>query len=141
MDSLCAQDMQNRLDEAESAALKGGKKVIAKLETRIRELETEIDNETRRHSEAQKNIAKQERRIRELQFQVDEDVKNQSRLNDLIGKLQEKFKVSKRQVEEAVCLAVISTFTIETRRNWPLSTCKSTVSYNISWRTLRNVPT
>ncbi len=58
-----AQDMQNRLDEAEAAALKGGKKVIVKLETRIRELEAEIDNETRRHSEAQKNIAKQERKM------------------------------------------------------------------------------
>jgi transcription elongation GreA/GreB family factor len=33
-------DMQVRLDEAEQAALKGGKKTIAKLETRIRELES-----------------------------------------------------------------------------------------------------
>jgi hypothetical protein len=33
--------MQVRLDEAEAAALKGGKKVIAKLESRIRELKQE----------------------------------------------------------------------------------------------------
>jgi myosin protein heavy chain len=62
--------------------------VISKLEKRCRELEGEIDNETRRHSESQKTIAKQERRIREVQFQVDENTKNQSRLNELIGKLQ-----------------------------------------------------
>jgi chromosome segregation ATPase len=101
-------DMQNRLDEAEAAALKGGKKVIAKLEIRIRELETEIDNETRRHSEAQKNIAKQERRIRELAFQIDEDKKNQERLTDLIDKLQQKVKLGKRQVEEAEEMATVN---------------------------------
>ena len=33
--------MQGRLDDAEQAALKGGKKTIAKLEQRIRELESE----------------------------------------------------------------------------------------------------
>jgi len=32
-------DMQSRLDEAEASALKGGKKIIQKLESRVRELE------------------------------------------------------------------------------------------------------
>lgn len=62
--------MQTRLDEAEAAALKGGKKVIAKLESRIRELESELDGEQRRYQETNKNLTKHERRIRELQFQV-----------------------------------------------------------------------
>lgn len=62
--------MQGRLDEAEQAAMKGGKKVIAKLEQRVREVEQELDGEQRRHQEAGKNLAKQDRRIRELQFQV-----------------------------------------------------------------------
>merc|ERR1739846_131912 len=34
-------DMQSRLDESETNALKGGKKAMNKLETRIRELESE----------------------------------------------------------------------------------------------------
>merc|ERR1712020_823385 len=38
-----AKDMQQRLDEAESNALKGGKKAMNKMETRIRELESELD--------------------------------------------------------------------------------------------------
>lgn len=38
-------EMQVRLDEAEAAALKGGKKIIAKLEERIRALEQELDGE------------------------------------------------------------------------------------------------
>ena len=62
--------MQGRLEEAEQAALKGGKKVIQKLETRCRDLEQELDGEQRRHADAQKNIGKQDRRVRELQFQV-----------------------------------------------------------------------
>lgn len=64
------QEMQARLDEAEGSALKGGKKVIAKLEQRIRDLEIELDGEQRRYAEAQKNFAKQDRRCKELQFQV-----------------------------------------------------------------------
>merc|ERR1712001_674357 len=35
-------DMQSRLDEAETNALKGGKKAMNKMETRIRELESEL---------------------------------------------------------------------------------------------------
>lgn len=58
------------MDEAEAAALKGGKKVIAKLEARIRELENELDGEQRRYQEANKTLSKHDRRIRELQFQV-----------------------------------------------------------------------
>ena len=38
-------EMQVRLDEAEAAALKGGKKIIAQLEARIRSLEQELDGE------------------------------------------------------------------------------------------------
>ena len=46
--------MQARLDEAEANALKGGKKIIQKLEERVRVLEVELDNEQRRHAETQK---------------------------------------------------------------------------------------
>merc|ERR1719490_17086 len=48
-------DCQNRVDEAEQNALKGGKKAMAKMETRIRELESEMDAENRRCTDAQKN--------------------------------------------------------------------------------------
>ena len=39
-----AKDYQARLDDAETSALKGGKKAMNKMETRIRELESEIDH-------------------------------------------------------------------------------------------------
>merc|ERR1712051_900574 len=53
-------DMQGRLDEAETNALKGGKKAMNKMETRIRELESEVDAESRRCGDAQKNLRKSE---------------------------------------------------------------------------------
>ena len=72
-------DASSRLDEAEQNALKGGKKAMAKMETRIRELEAEIDAENRRMADAQKNLRKSERHIKELTFQQDEDRKNHER--------------------------------------------------------------
>ena len=39
-------DMQQRLDEAETNALKGGKKAMNKMDTRIRELEAEVHAES-----------------------------------------------------------------------------------------------
>merc|ERR1712115_582955 len=64
-------DAQNRVDEAEQNALKGGKKAMAKMETRIRELESE-------------------RHIKELTYQQDEDRKNHERMQGLIDQLQGK---------------------------------------------------
>lgn len=98
-------ELQLRLDEAEQAALKGGKKTIAKLETRIREVESELDGEQRRHADAVKACARSDRHMHELQFQVDENKKSHDNLNDLVDKLQQKLKVVKRQVEEAEELA------------------------------------
>merc|ERR1711981_257355 len=57
-------DAQSRLDEAEQSALKGGKKALAKMETRVRELESELDAENRRLGDAQKNMRKSERHIK-----------------------------------------------------------------------------
>merc|ERR1712080_687320 len=61
-------DAANRVDEAEQNALKGGKKAIAKMETRVRELESELDAESRRCNDAQKNLRKSERHIKELSY-------------------------------------------------------------------------
>merc|ERR1712107_99412 len=66
-------DMQSRVDEAQTQALKGGKKAMTKMDTRIRELESELDAENRRMADAQKNLRKSERKIKELSYQQDED--------------------------------------------------------------------
>uniref|UniRef100_A0A3P8X471 Myosin heavy chain 7 n=1 Tax=Cynoglossus semilaevis TaxID=244447 RepID=A0A3P8X471_CYNSE len=58
-------DLQHRLDEAEQIALKGGKKQVQKLEARVKELETEVESEQKKSSEAVKGIRKYERRIKD----------------------------------------------------------------------------
>lgn len=63
-------ELQTRLDEAEASAMKGGKRMIQKLEQRVRELEVELDNEQRRHAETAKSMRKQDKRLKELAFQV-----------------------------------------------------------------------
>merc|ERR1711933_6761 len=101
-------DAQSRLDEAEQNALKGGKKAIAKMETRIRELESELDAENRRLGDAQKNLRKSERHIKELSYTIDEDKKNQERMQALIDQLQGKIKSYKKQIEEAEEIAALN---------------------------------
>ncbi|XP_078501043.1 myosin-6 [Lissotriton helveticus] len=94
-------DLQQRLDEAEQIAMKGGKKQLQKLEARVRELENELEGEQKRGTETVKGMRKYERRVKELSYQTEEDRKNLTRLQDLVDKLQLKVKAYKRQAEEA----------------------------------------
>uniref|UniRef100_A0A8L0DPE7 Myosin motor domain-containing protein n=1 Tax=Oncorhynchus mykiss TaxID=8022 RepID=A0A8L0DPE7_ONCMY len=98
---VTVKDLQHRLDEAENLAMKGGKKQLQKLESRVRELETEVEAEQRRGADAVKGVRKYERRVKELTYQTEEDKKNVSRLQDLVDKLQMKVKAYKRHSEEA----------------------------------------
>merc|ERR1711978_291940 len=101
-------DMQARLDDAETNALKGGKKAMNKMETRIRELESEIDAESRRMADAQKNLRKSERHIKEMSYAADEDRKNRDRMQKLVDDLQDKIKSYKKQIEEAEEIAALN---------------------------------
>ena len=101
-------DAQSRADEAEVNALKGGKKAMIKMETRIRELESELDAENRRLGDANKNLRKTERKVKELTFAGDEDKKNHERMQALIDQLQGKVKSYKKQIEEAEEIAALN---------------------------------
>ncbi|KAJ8400135.1 hypothetical protein AAFF_G00398290 [Aldrovandia affinis] len=98
---VTVKDLQHRLDEAENLAMKGGKKQLQKLESRVHELETEVDAEQKRGADAIKGVRKYERRVKELTYQTEEDKKNVTRLQDLVDKLQLKVKAYKRQAEES----------------------------------------
>ncbi|XP_034713226.1 myosin heavy chain, fast skeletal muscle-like [Etheostoma cragini] len=98
---VAVKDLQHRLDEAENLAMKGGKKQLQKLESRVRELEAEVEAEQRHGADAIKGVRKYERRVKELTYQTEEDKKNGARLQDLVDKLQLKVKAYKRQAEEA----------------------------------------
>merc|ERR1711948_241956 len=73
-------DIQSRVDEAQTQALKGGKKAMTKMDTRIRELESEQDA----------------------------DRKNHERMQALIDQLQGKIKSYKKQIEEAEEIAALN---------------------------------
>merc|ERR1711970_654002 len=94
-------DLQTKLEEADMNALKGGKKAMNKLNTRIMELQSELEAESRRYAEGQRNLKKSERHISELTFAKDEDRKNHERMQALIDSLQDKIKSYKHQIEEA----------------------------------------
>ncbi|CAF1172820.1 unnamed protein product [Didymodactylos carnosus] len=101
-------DLQTRLDEAEGHAMKGGKRIIVKLEQRIHEVESEYEMEQHRHTETLKELRKNDQRLKELTFQTEEERKHQQRLNDLNDKLQQKLKIYKRQAEEAEEIAALN---------------------------------
>merc|ERR1712020_196189 len=101
-------DVQARLDDSESNALKCGKKAVNKMETRIRELASEVDAENRRLADAQKNLRKSERHIKEITYAADEDRKNQDRMQGLVEQLQGKIKSYKKQIEEAEEIAALN---------------------------------
>ena len=81
---------------------------MAKMDTRIKELESELDAESRRSSEAQKNSRRSERRIKELSFSQEEDRKNHERMQALVDQLQAKIKGYKKQLEEAEEIAALN---------------------------------
>ena len=70
----------------------GGRKAVTKMESRIRELESEMDAESRQYADAQKNMRKSERRVKELVYAQEEDKKNHERMQGLIDQLQGKIK-------------------------------------------------
>ncbi|XP_029433444.1 myosin-16 isoform X2 [Rhinatrema bivittatum] len=97
---ITIKDLQIKMEEAEQLALKAGKRTIMKLETRIKELDAELDAEQKRHVETVKTLHKNERRLKELVFQTEEDHKTNQRMQELVEKLQSKLKTYKRQIEE-----------------------------------------
>merc|ERR1712241_757550 len=109
-------ELEQRLLDANEMAARGGRNAMAKLESRIRELEIELGNCQAQTSETYKGYQKSERRIKELQFQQDEDRKNQDRMTDLAQKLQQKIKTYKKQIEEAESRSAMAEGTLATAR-------------------------
>merc|ERR1712152_27076 len=80
-------ELENRLAEANEAAAKGGRNAMAKLESRIREMEIELGGVQSKTSESFKAYQKSERRIKELQAKI---------------------KTYKKQIEEAEEIAALN---------------------------------
>merc|ERR1712020_429338 len=94
-------ELENRLADANDNAMRGGKTAMAKLETRIRELEIELGNVQARTGDNMKAHQKADRKIKELQFQNDEDNKKQIEEAEEIAALNlAKFRKAQQELEE-----------------------------------------
>merc|ERR1711920_652690 len=85
-----------------------GKKVVSRLEMKIKDLEGQMDEEQRRLVEAQKSQRRTDRRVKELTLSQEEDCKNHERMQELVDKLQNKVKTYKKQIEEAEEIAALN---------------------------------
>uniref|UniRef100_A0A0K2T980 Myosin heavy chain 1 [Tribolium castaneum] n=1 Tax=Lepeophtheirus salmonis TaxID=72036 RepID=A0A0K2T980_LEPSM len=101
-------DLALKAEEASAHASNAAINVPAKLESRIRDIETELNKTILMTAECHKYVTKGERRVKELGFQTDENKKNQDRMADLVDKLQQKIHSYKKQIEEAEEIAAIN---------------------------------
>ena len=65
-------ELEQKFADANENAIRGGRAAMAKLETRIRELEVELGNVQAHTGENSKGYQKSERRSKELAFQIEE---------------------------------------------------------------------
>jgi len=89
-----------KIEEIETTAISSSKRTIQKMEMRITELETMINEEKKAHSITMTEVHKKDRSIKELILQSEEDRKNIIILQESLDKLNEKIKMYKRQLEE-----------------------------------------
>lgn len=89
-----------RLEEVEANAIVGSRRIISKLEGRIRDIEIELDEEKRRHAETIKILRKKERSVKEVMVQIEEDQKTILLLQESLDKASSKINIYKRQLNE-----------------------------------------
>jgi len=90
-----------RAEEAEGTQGKGLKGAIRKLEQRIIELESDLDTEARKATEAVKVGRKSEKKVKELAMQLEDDQKAVGAANANAAKLAEKLNKMRLALDEA----------------------------------------
>ncbi|XP_069168168.1 myosin heavy chain, muscle [Procambarus clarkii] len=105
---VTVRELQVRVQESEAIAEGYGRTTVGRLETRVRDLEEQLDTERVAHAEAQKNLRKCERTIKELSSQTDEYKKSYETMQDFVDKLQQKTTSYKHQIDEAEEIAALN---------------------------------
>ena len=101
-----------RLEEAEQFAQREGKRMVAKLQARLRDLESELDLEQRRSRELAAHNRKVERQLNEIRVQAEDDHRVRQELTDQVSTLTMRIKTLRRQLEEAVSTLHSRMFTL-----------------------------
>jgi len=89
-----------RLEEVEANAVVGSRRIISKLEARLRDFENELEGEKNRHAETLKILRKKERTVKEIVIQCEEDQKNINLLSEQLEKANIKINTYKRHLSE-----------------------------------------
>lgn len=149
------QNLSVRLEEVEANAVVGAKRIISKMEARIRDLELELEEEKRRHAETIKILRKKERTVKEIVIQCEEDQKTALLLQESLDKANAKINIYKRQLNEQVTRIVLSGANeqmfkiyelklthsvVHFRRVCPHSLSPALVASSANWRPLRTAP-
>ena len=90
-----------KLEEAEAWAQREGKKAVARLTQRVRELEAELEIEQRNHRSADAAWRKADRQLKEALSAAEEDRRVVVELQGLVDTLQVRNRQFKKQLEEA----------------------------------------
>lgn len=89
-----------RLEEVEANAVVGARRAISKLESRVRDMELELDSEKKNHAETIKILRKKERTVKEIVIQCEEDQRNVILLQEQLDKATSRLAQYKRQLCE-----------------------------------------
>ncbi|KAI8592445.1 myosin tail [Geranomyces variabilis] len=93
-------ELNVRIMDLEATALQRDVGHVKRLEARVEELSSQLDNETKEKLEISKNARKTDRVIRELQFQLGEKDKQKMRFDEETDKMDQKIKRMKAQIDE-----------------------------------------
>merc|ERR1712121_48367 len=102
-------ELENKVAEANENAVRGGRTALAKLESRIRELEIELGNVQAHTAENMKGNQKSERRCKELSFQIEE-------AEEIAALNLAKFRKAQQELEETEDRAKMAECTINELR-------------------------
>ncbi|KAI7697597.1 Myosin heavy chain [Sarcoptes scabiei] len=93
-------DLKNKLLELESSQKNKSKQLIAQLESKIAQLEEQLDGETKEKQSANKIIRKMEKRNKDLQTQIDDEKRIAEQINVKLEKSNARTKSLKNQLDE-----------------------------------------
>merc|ERR1712064_60160 len=95
------QEIEGKIADAEETAIRGGRAILAKMESRIREMEIELGSVQAHTSESLKSYQRSERKNKELAFQIDEDKKKIEDAEEIAALNLAKFRKAQQEYEES----------------------------------------
>uniref|UniRef100_A0A8C8SAW8 Myosin-9 n=1 Tax=Pelusios castaneus TaxID=367368 RepID=A0A8C8SAW8_9SAUR len=94
-------ELKAKLQEMESAVKSKYKASITALESKIAQLEEQLDAETKERQTAGKQVRRAEKKLKDVMLQVDDERRNAEQYKDQVDKANVRLKQLKRQLEEA----------------------------------------